>query len=152
MSQFCPTCLGTLSLDEFFCYPMISIFLSSIEMKPKFSGQLEAYIQQAGLSLRKMSRLSGIPHQTIYNWIKGSKPRWHTSLKADLHRLGNTLDLSADEIALLLELAGCSSVRSERFFEQEIYMDKTYRVPEKWTIIGEAPHHPDHYEIAVVIL
>ena len=115
-------------------------------MKPKFSGQLDAYIRQAGLSLRQMSSLSGIPHQTIFNWMKGSQPRWHTSLSDDLHRLGSTLGLADDEMALLLHLAGCSSARSEWFFVQEISMDKTYRIPKNWFITGDAP---DHYEIGV---
>jgi hypothetical protein len=81
--------------------------------------------------------------------MKGSQPRWHVALSEDLHRLGNTLGLNEEELTLLLHLAGCDSVRSEWFFEQEIAMDSTYRLPKGWFITGDAPEHADHYEIGV---
>jgi transcriptional regulator with XRE-family HTH domain len=115
-------------------------------MKPKFSGQLNAYVQQKGLSLRQMASLSGIPHQTIFNWLKGSQPRWHAALPDDLQRLGNTLGLGEHEITLLLRLAGCKSVMSELYIFQEALMETTFRIPKGWFVTGDAP---DHYEIGV---
>ena len=115
-------------------------------MKHKFSGQLNSYVRQAGLSLRQMAGLSGIPHQTIFNWLKGSQPRWHTALPNDLHRLGTTLGLTDDEISLVLQLAGCISARSGLFVIQEVPMESTFRIPKSWFITGDAP---DHYDIGV---
>jgi transcriptional regulator with XRE-family HTH domain len=116
------------------------------KMKTRLSEQLEAYIQLAGLSLREISGRSGIPHQTLFNWLKGSQPRWHTALPADLQRLGLALSLADDDIALLLHLAGCNASRSELFLNQEVPMDGTYRIPKGWEITGD---DPDHYEIGV---
>jgi len=118
-------------------------------MKPDFSGQLDAHIKQAGLSFRQMSRLSGIPHQTIFNWTNGSQPRWHACLSDDLYRLGNILELTEEEMTLLLQLAGCNWVGSESFFAKEISMDTTFRIPKGWKITGDDPRHADHYEIGV---
>jgi hypothetical protein len=85
-------------------------------MERNFSDQLDLYVRQAGLSLRQMASLSGIPYQTIYNWLKGSQPRWHMALPNDLHRLGTALGLTSDEISLLLQLAGCISARTKQMF------------------------------------
>jgi transcriptional regulator with XRE-family HTH domain len=115
-------------------------------MKPEFSGQLDTYVRQANLSLRQMASLSGIPHQTIFNWLRGSQPRWHTDLPDDIHRLGTILDLTEDEIALLQQLAGCISARSHLFVIQEALMESTFRIPKGWFITGDAP---DHYDIGV---
>jgi hypothetical protein len=93
-----------------------------------------------------MASLSGIPHQTIFNWLGGSQPRWHTDLPDDIHRLGTILDLTEDEIALLQQLAGCISARSHLFVIQEASMESTFRIPKGWFITGDAP---DHYDIGV---
>ena len=92
----------------------------------KFAGQLGFYIQQAGLPLRRVASQSGIPHQTLYNWLKGTQPRWHDALPRDLHNLGATLGLANDEIALLLRLAGCISARSGLLEVQEVSMKVHY--------------------------
>jgi hypothetical protein len=115
-------------------------------MKPKFSDQLDRYVREAGLSLRQMSSSSGIPHQTIHNWLKGSLPRWHTTLLDDLHRLGTTLGLTNDEIYFLLQLAGCVSARSKLFTIQEAPMENIFRIPKGWFVTGDAP---DDYDIGV---
>ena len=114
-------------------------------MKQPFSEQLDTYVRQAGLSLRQMAGLSGIPHQTLYNWLKGSQPRRHSALPEDIHRLGDTLGLTQDEISLLLQLAGCISARSH-LFVQETLMESTFRIPKGWLITGDAP---DQYDIGV---
>ncbi|MEW5870825.1 MAG: helix-turn-helix transcriptional regulator [Chloroflexota bacterium] len=115
-------------------------------MDRKFSGQLDEYMRQAGLSLRRVASQSGIPHQTIFNWLKGSQPRWHAALPEDLHRLGATLNLTDSEITLLLRLAGCVSARSGLFEMQEVPMQSSFRIPKGWFVTGDAP---DQYEIGV---
>ncbi len=115
-------------------------------MEPKFSRRLDTYVRQAGLSLRQIASLSGIPHQTIFNWLKGSQPRWHTGLPDDIQRLGAILGLTESELALLLQLAGCISARSNLLVIQEVSMESTLRIPKGWFMGGDSP---DHYEIGV---
>lgn len=115
-------------------------------MNRKFSEQLDAYLKESSLPLRRVASQSGIPHQTIFNWLKGSQPRWHAALPEDLHRLGATLGLAADEITLLLRLAGCISARSGLFTEQEVSMENSLRIPKGWFVTGDAP---EKYEIGV---
>ena len=115
-------------------------------MNRKFSGQLDMYVQQAGLPLRRVASQSGIPHQTIFNWLKGSQPRWHAALPDDLRRLGDTLGLNDDEITLLLRLAGCVPVRSALFDPQEVPMENPYRIPKGWKVTGDAP---EKYELGI---
>lgn len=106
----------------------------------KFAGQLGSYIQQAGLPLRRVASQAGIPHQTLYNWLNGTQPRWYDALPRDLHRLGDTLGLADEEITLLLRLAGCISARSELFDGQEAPMKYTLHIPKGWSCSGDAPH------------
>lgn len=106
----------------------------------KFAGQLGSYVKQAGLPLRRIASQAGIPHQTLFNWLKGTQPRWHEALPRDLLRLGSTLGLADEEITDLLRLAGCSSARSELFVVQEAPMKYTFRIPKGWSCSGDAPH------------
>ena len=106
----------------------------------KFAGQLDSYIKQAGLPLRRIASLAGIPHQTLYNWLKGTQPRWHPTLPRDLHRLGATLGLADQEITHLLRLAGCTSVRPGLFDVQEALMKYSLRIPKGWFASGDAPY------------
>lgn len=115
-------------------------------MNQKFSRQLDKYIRQAGLPLRHVADQSGIPHQTIFNWLKGTQPRWHVALPDDLHRLGTTLGLNDDEITLLLRFAGCFSARPEWLQVLEVPMDSSLRLPKGWFVTGDAP---EKYEIGV---
>ena len=108
-------------------------------MNRKFSGQLDAYLRQAGLPLRRVASQSGIPHQTIFNWLKGSQPRWHAALPGDLHRLGKTLGLADEEITHLLRLAGCIAERSGFIDGQETPMKYTFRIPKGWDASGDVP-------------
>jgi hypothetical protein len=118
-------------------------------MKQKFSGQLDAYIRQSGLPLRRVASQSGIPHQTLFNWLKGAQPRWHAGLPADLQRLGASLSLTGNEITLLLRLAGCISRRSEWFDLQEVSMESALRIPKGWFATGDDPDKLDKYEMGV---
>ena len=108
-----------------------------------FSERLKEYIEQAGLPLRRVASQSGIPHQTLYNWLKGTRPRWHAALPEDLERLGMVLGLSRDESGLLLKQAGCSSARAGLFHMKENPMETTYRMPKGWFASGDAPEKYD---------
>ena len=120
-------------------------------MNRKFSGQLGMYMQQAGLPLRRIASLSGIPHQTIFNWLKGTQPRWHAALPGDLHRLGEALGLTGAEITLLVRLAGCSPARPVLLNDMEVPMEGSYRIPKGWFPTGDNPftYEPEKYEMGV---
>lgn len=109
----------------------------------KFAGVLGTYIHQAGLPLRRVASQAGIPHQTLYNWINGTQPRWHTALPQDLHRLGNALGLVDKEMTQLLRAAGCMAARPLLFETQEIPMENSYRMPKGWFLVGDAPETYD---------
>jgi hypothetical protein len=106
----------------------------------KFAGQLGSYINQAGLPVRRVANQAGIPHQTLYNWLKGTQPRWYAALPLDLQRLGTTLGLNDEEITHLLQLAGCITARSELFDVQEAPMKYSLRIPKGWDVSGDAPY------------
>ncbi len=106
----------------------------------KFAGQLGSYINRAGLPVRRVASQAGIPHQTLYNWLNGTQPRWYAALPRDLHRLGAALGLADDEITQLLRLAGCISARSELFDGQEAPMKHAFRIPKGWGVSGDAPY------------
>ena len=115
-------------------------------MNRKFSRQLDIYLRQAGLPLRQVASETGIPHQTIFNWLKGSQPRWHAALTEDLLRLGDALGLAKGEVALLLRLAGCVSARTGLFDVEEVPMKNSFRIPKGWFVTGDAT---DKYELGV---
>ena len=96
--------------------------------------------------MRWVANQSGIPHQTIFNWLRGSQPRRYAGLPEDLQRLGAALGLSADEITQLQRLAGCISARTGLFDLQEVRMESTYRIPKGWFVTGDAP---DEYALGV---
>jgi hypothetical protein len=106
----------------------------------RFAGQLGSYIKQAGLPLRRVASLSGIPHQTLFNWLKGAQPRWYDALPRDIDRLGITLGLSDAETAHLSQLAGCISARSGLSDEKEASMKYSFRIPKGWDASGDAPY------------
>jgi len=114
--------------------------------RTKFAGLLDTYFQQAGLPLRRVASQTGIPHQTLFNWLNGSQPRWHAALPDDLLRLGNTLGLDDDEIALLLHTSGCITARQQSANRQEVKMGNSYRIPNGWFVMGDSP---DKYEMGV---
>jgi hypothetical protein len=106
-------------------------------MDRKFAGLLDSFIRQAGLPLRRVAQVAGIPHQTIHNWLKGTQPRWHPALTADLHRLGCALGLSVEEMTMLLQQAGCLSARAVPFTPKEVVMANAFTVPKGWDLIGQ---------------
>ncbi|MFI5456891.1 MAG: helix-turn-helix domain-containing protein [Isosphaerales bacterium] len=80
-------------------------------MSDDFAARLDAYIKQAGLPVRRIAHQAGVPHQTLYNWLKGKRPRWHPALTDDLRRLALALGLEGAETDRLLQAAGCLSQR-----------------------------------------
>jgi hypothetical protein len=112
----------------------------------KFGGQLGFYIQQAGLPLRRVAGQAGIPHQTLYNWLQGTQPRWHAALPTDLLRLGAALGLADAEIAQLIRLAGAIPPGSGVFDREEAVMKHVFRIPKGWAVSGDAP---DLYELGL---
>jgi hypothetical protein len=105
----------------------------------KFAGLLDTYVHQAGLPLRRVASQSGIPHQTLFNWLNGTQPRWHAALPKDLHRLGDTLGLAEEEMTQLLRSAGCMAARSGLFDSQEFAMENNWRLPKGWFVAGDNP-------------
>jgi hypothetical protein len=127
---------------DLLCYPYIPL-RQGIAMAT-FAGQLEIHFKQARLSLRQISSRSGIPHQTLYNWLKGTRPRWHPALSGDLLRLGTTLGLAGMEIDHLLALAGCISSRIAFETGEENQMSRlSYRIPKGWDVSSDGPIHYD---------
>lgn len=98
------------------------------------------------MPLRRVASQAGIPHQTLFNWMKGTQPRWHAALPGDLQRLGIALGLGAAEIGQLLRLAGCVSRRSGLFTVEELNMESKYRIPKGWFVGGDKP---EAYEVGV---
>lgn len=69
---------------------------------------LNRYVKRAGYSLTRIAKVTGIPRDTIVNWLRGtvSKPRnWR-----DLARLAGALQLGEAEATDLLRSAGHPSV------------------------------------------
>jgi transcriptional regulator with XRE-family HTH domain len=135
--------------DFLICYEWLQHYAIQASMEEKFSNQLDQYVRQAGLSLRQIADSSGIPHQTIHNWVKGSQPRWHGALSHDLQRLGNTLGLSDHEITFLQRLAGCISAQSRFFVVQEAPMESTFRIPAGWSVTSDTDEMAGDYDIGV---
>jgi hypothetical protein len=112
----------------------------------KFAGQLSSYIKQSGLSLRKIGSQAGIPHQTLYNWVRGSQPRLYAGFPRDIFRLGTALHLTEPEISHLLRLAGVYQIRPGFFEIPEVSMGNFMRIPKGWTWGGDAPQR---YEMGI---
>jgi hypothetical protein len=109
----------------------------------KFAGLLDSYLHQAGLPLRRVASQAGIPHQTLFNWLNGTQPRWHAALPQDLHRLGDTLGLAENEMTQLLRVTGCMAAQPLTFEAQEVPMENSYRMPKGWFVGGDAPETYD---------
>jgi transcriptional regulator with XRE-family HTH domain len=63
---------------------------------------LEAYLESRGLTKSDLSKLSGIPPQTIGYWCDGQEPKFGTAVKA-----AAALGVSLKFFARLLELKDC---------------------------------------------
>ena len=108
-------------------------------MSNHFCDKLSLYVKQAGLPIRRIAHQANIPHQTIFNWLKGTQPRWHPTLIDDLRRLSITLGLTDKETNELLQCAGCIS---NRIVIPHTHENEQYSIPYGWFIAGS---HPQHY-------
>jgi transcriptional regulator with XRE-family HTH domain len=111
-----------------------------------FSARLDAYIKQAGLPVRRIAQQAGVPHQTVYNWLKGTRPRWHPALTDDLRRLAIALGLVGTETDRLLQLAGCLSQRTIIAYTKDSNMKQTPHIPKGWFAAGS---DPAEYEMGI---
>jgi hypothetical protein len=111
-----------------------------------FAARLDDYIKQAGLPVRRIAHQAGVPHQTLYNWLRGTRPRWHPALTDDIRRLGLALGLEGAETERLLRAAGCLSQRTIISHTKESSMSRTPRMPRGWFAAGS---HPAEYEMGL---
>jgi hypothetical protein len=111
-----------------------------------FAASLDAHVKQAGLPVRRIADLAGVPHQTLYNWLKGARPRWHPALPDDIRRLGLALGLEGAEVERLLQAAGCLSRRTMVTHTKESSMSRTPSMPRGWLAAGS---HPSEYEMGL---
>ena len=112
-----------------------------------FSADLDEYVKQARLPLRRIASRAEIPHQTLFNWLNGVQPRWHPALADDLRRLAHALGLDGAETDQLLQSAGCLPARTMRRHTKGHAMNASPAVPKHWFLAGS---HPGHYETGVV--
>jgi hypothetical protein len=111
-----------------------------------FAARLDAYIKQAGLPVRRIAHQAGVPHQTLYNWLRVTRPRWHPALTDDIRRLGLALGLEGAETDRLLQAAGCLSQRTIISHTKESSMSRTPGMPRGWFAAGS---HPAEYEMGL---
>jgi transcriptional regulator with XRE-family HTH domain len=104
-----------------------------------FAAKLDAYIKRAGLPVRRIADLAGVPHQTLDNWLKGKRPRWHPDRIDDLRRLAWVLGIEEAETDRLLQAAGYLSKRTLISYTKESSMSRTPRMPKGWIAAGTDP-------------
>lgn len=109
-------------------------------LRGRFAYQLDAYIRRAGFPVRRVAIWSGIPHQTLNNWMHGVRPRWHPALPDDLRRLGMILGLTDRESGQLLQASGCTPLQTGWPFKLEVKMEEKQNVPHGWFAAGSHPH------------
>lgn len=56
------------------------------------SKQLQEHLNKRGITISQLARMSGVPKQTISDWITGRKPQSVTSLKKVADALGTSID------------------------------------------------------------
>lgn len=115
-------------------------------MSNAFSAELDASVRRSRLPLRRVATRADIPHQTLFNWVNGSQPRWHPGLQDDLRRLALSLGLDGVETDYLLQAAGCLPARTMARHTKEAAVERSSLPPKHWTIAGS---HPADYEVGV---
>lgn len=89
-----------------FCVSLCQIFASG-EMRD-LAETLKYYVERSGFKPPQLARLSGIPEETIVNWLTGrvkKTRKWQALVK-----VAKALHLSESEVTALLESAGYPSV------------------------------------------
>ena len=107
-----------------------------------FAAELAGHVERSGLPLRRVAIRADIPHQTLFNWVNGTRPRWHPALAGDLTRLADALELDRPATQRLLQAAGCLPLSSR--YETEDHMPTT--LPKHWFRAGT---RPQDYDIGV---
>ncbi|MCG8351788.1 MAG: hypothetical protein MI924_28810 [Chloroflexales bacterium] len=115
-------------------------------MQAQFADQLAAFIKRTKLSVRRVAYRADLPHQTLFNWLRGTRPRWHRGLVEDLRRLGAALEVSSEEMDRLLILAGCLPDHAQAVSTTEQATNMPAQLPWGWFASGS---HPAKYEIGV---
>lgn len=113
-------------------------------MADAFGDALSRSIQRAQLPLRRVAAQADIPHQTLFNWVNGTRPRWHPGLDEELRRLGAVLGLGDPELQHLLLLAGCVTARMMQTYIREEPMEQRQTMPKGWYAAGS---HPSRYAL-----
>ncbi len=113
-------------------------------MQQSFSELLRSYIDRLGLPVGRVASQAGIPKQTLYNWLRGCKPRWHDGLPTELEKLSRALGLNAGENDAMLMAAGATCAVDTPHFEGS--QTELYRMPEPWFRAGS---HPAQYHLGV---
>ena len=116
-------------------------------MRDRFADLLQAHLRRAGLPIRRVACTARLPRQTLSNWLRGTRPRWHPTLPDDLRRLGLALGLSDPEIEQLLQRAGClpATATARDTCEATVHPEKD-SPPPGWFLGGT---HPDNYDAGV---
>lgn len=61
--------------------------------------QLRAYLKSKGISAAELARLSGVPKQSISDWLAGTSPRNIEQIK----RVANVFEISLDQLLFGVE-------------------------------------------------
>ena len=147
-SQSRPTRKSALPAVSAAQYPVASTKASAERtMRDRFADELETHLRRAGLPMRRVPQQARLPRQTLFNWVRGTRPRWHPTLPDDLRRLGLALGLDEREIDRLLRLAGCLPASTMVRHTAEGTMQAAAALPEGWFLAGS---HPRGYEVGVV--
>lgn len=116
-------------------------------MRDRFGELLKLHVRRAGLPIRRIAELSRVPRQTLSNWLRGTRPRWHAALPDELRRVGAALALSEREVNELLHHAGCLPAAATTSEPQDGYVHPvTIPRPPGWFVGGT---HPNNYEAGV---
>ena len=105
---------------------------------------LQQFIDRVDLPVSRVSSQAGIPRQTLFNWLNGRTPRWHSQLPADLARLSIALGLTSNESDELLLAAGCVCAVDTPYFKETTMSDLT--LPSGWFQAGS---HPAQYDMGL---
>ena len=116
-------------------------------MRDRFADLLTAHLRRAGLPIRRVACTARIPRQTLSNWLRGTRPRWHPTLPDDLRRLGLALGLDEPEMEQLLQRAGCLPATAMARDTCEAATHPAASSPPPGWFLGGT--HPDNFDAGV---
>lgn len=112
-----------------------------------FSDLLEQHVTRVGIPIRTISKQSKIPHQTLYNWLNGARPRRSRFLKTELNCLADALGLDSEERDELLRAAGCLPQTTRPTTGEVPKMADHSTIPRGWFAAG---HSPNAFDMGVM--